>query len=544
MDPSRFDYLVSAHFDDQILPDEQVELEAALLSDAENCRLFWQHAQYEHSLREAGLRRIGIDGSLSEHSELVPDAPPGISAASPRSKSWSERATRRALPPSVQPTRRRSGWFSKHNPRNSIIITAVLFLAVGIILGSLSLPVDTNDGARDTAEKPDSTKHVAILNGERGVTWIEGERTKAWDPRLWPGEKLVIDAGLIELKYLTGARVVIEGPAEFVVGMPDPAERQARMSGDAASLSVLANGGFLGVGRLVARCDAPMSKGFVIVTRNATVVDLGTVFAVSVDEQEQVATHVLEGAVELHGSLTRRRLSVGQSATIRGNEVSVTEPGADALASRYVSLLEPLRAVAATRILSINWTGNAPSGQRKFVAAGAADNGRVGLWNQLSTAVVGHSQPFRRLHYHDRSLAKGMAVEFPTPINSWTLKSDEGELSIFSGHINTRADDVGCRIKITGVIRGRKYDLYLYAARRVGPLRTEFTVAGSTKAIAASSETSRFAEDINYVVFRGVEPDKDGGIEIGFGGEQAGHFSALQLIEQEPLTDRGAAPES
>ncbi|MCG8587308.1 MAG: hypothetical protein MI757_21595, partial [Pirellulales bacterium] len=126
-----------------------------------------------------------------------------------------------------------------------------------------------------------------------------------------------------------GAKVVIEGPAEFVVGGKQEAEggkegnrhqgTKAQIEGKSARSSSpqssplnphpsSANSGYLSLGRLVARCDSPESKGLSIVTPTARVVDLSTEFAVEVRRDGKTKLHVFEGKVELNsdeGKTTR-----------------------------------------------------------------------------------------------------------------------------------------------------------------------------------------------------------------------------------------------
>ena len=236
---------------------------------------------------------------------------------------------------------RRAAWFSKHISRDSIVITAVLFLAVGLVLGRLYMSNGTDDGTRKTAEKPaPAAKHVAILNGESEVTWIEGQRTKAHDPRLWPGEKLVIDGGLIDLKYLTGARVVIEGPAEFVVGGTEAQGKEiARSSSPHPSRLTpqsSANSGYLARGKLVARCKTKASKGFTIHTPHAQVVDLGTEFGVDVKLGGAIRLLVFEGKVDAvpqrDGSWASRTLVANEAMTIDRDSTEVPVQSATLLA--------------------------------------------------------------------------------------------------------------------------------------------------------------------------------------------------------------------
>ncbi|MCG8586627.1 MAG: FecR family protein, partial [Pirellulales bacterium] len=87
------------------------------------------------------------------------------------------------------------------------------------------------------------------------------------------------------------------------------------------------NSGYLILGKLVARCEPPESKGFAIFTPNARVVDLGTEFGIEVDERgSEVA--VLTGEVELtsaaaDGTKQTIRLAKDEGASVAAESGSV-----------------------------------------------------------------------------------------------------------------------------------------------------------------------------------------------------------------------------
>ncbi|MBN1763887.1 MAG: NPCBM/NEW2 domain-containing protein [Sedimentisphaerales bacterium] len=89
---------------------------------------------------------------------------------------------------------------------------------------------------------------------------------------------LLLKSGLIEIEFNYGARVVIEGPCEFMC--------------KAANLI------YLDYGRLYARVPEK-ATGFTVDTRNARIVDLGTEFGVKENIDETTELHVVKGRTTL-----------------------------------------------------------------------------------------------------------------------------------------------------------------------------------------------------------------------------------------------------
>lgn len=86
------------------------------------------------------------------------------------------------------------------------------------------------------------------------------------------------------IEFATGARVVLEAPAEFV---PQSAGRS-----------------LLTRGRLVAHVPA-RATGFTVATPMVEVIDLGTEFGVQVDDARSTDVHVLRGEVEVKRVVVR-----------------------------------------------------------------------------------------------------------------------------------------------------------------------------------------------------------------------------------------------
>ena len=162
------------------------------------------------------------------------------------------------------------------------------------------------------------------------------------------GQRYSLTAGLLEITYGSGARVILEGPCEYEVDSR--------------------RGGYLTIGRLTARVEAgggesgsreigesgnredhpgdsttpiPRSQSpvplFAVRTPSAVVTDLGTEFGVEVDERGRTMTQVFVGSVRLasiaaDGAVRAEQvLSAGQLGTASAvGEVAVSAPAVGA----------------------------------------------------------------------------------------------------------------------------------------------------------------------------------------------------------------------
>ncbi len=171
---------------------------------------------------------------------------------------------------------------------------------------------------------------VGRITGMVDVKWSD-------DPRYLPPpdfahvpleRKYKLDAGLMEITYDTGAKVILQGPCTYEV------ESTA--------------GGYLSLGKLTAKVEAVEGKGsrskvqgprpslhpssfilhpsslFFVRTPTAVVTDLGTEFGVEVDESGITESHVFQGKVEVRltgGEGEARAIQLG------ANESARVEPG-------------------------------------------------------------------------------------------------------------------------------------------------------------------------------------------------------------------------
>jgi hypothetical protein len=119
---------------------------------------------------------------------------------------------------------------------------------------------------------------VARLGESSECRWASSEAPRSAGDALLAGETLKLDAGVLELELTKGTRIAIHAPAEIGVRST--------------------NGVFLRSGKLVAKVP-PSAIGFQVETSQATVVDLGTEFAVEVRPSGATAVSVITGIVDV-----------------------------------------------------------------------------------------------------------------------------------------------------------------------------------------------------------------------------------------------------
>jgi hypothetical protein len=153
-------------------------------------------------------------------------------------------------------------------------------------------------GWRQDKRKGATSKAVAMLNRVVDVKWNSSDEAPTTGAPLDAG-RLRLDSGLAQVVFYSGARVVIEGPADFQIVSPTEASCQ--------------------MGRLTAEVP-PQARGFQISTPHMSVTDLGTVFGVEVEESA-TELHVFRGAVEFLpiGGTRKQKLQEGFGAVAEGS---------------------------------------------------------------------------------------------------------------------------------------------------------------------------------------------------------------------------------
>lgn len=132
-----------------------------------------------------------------------------------------------------------------------------------------------------------------------------GAATVPVGSELFAGQQVHLEAGLAELHFACGARVILEGPARFAL------VSRGRL--------------FLYQGRLAARVPAE-AAGFAVAAPGVVIIDRGTEFGLWVEPQGPIEVHVLDGCVDLQpegeekpagsAATSAKRLRAGQAVRV------------------------------------------------------------------------------------------------------------------------------------------------------------------------------------------------------------------------------------
>jgi hypothetical protein len=229
------------------------------------------------------------------------------------------------------------GWLRRlGRPVPLACLVAGVVLTAGLTAFAL---VRIDAAARARISAAPTAHSVAFIADVHDVRWGRGPAAADVGDFLASGAQLEIRAGLVELTYLSGAKVVVEGPASFVVTGP-------------AS-------GRLDDGRIVAKTDHPAHSPaatkkslFTVHTPRGVIDDLGTEFGVEVPREGDESVHVFEGLVDVRtaspGEKSARpasaamRLSAGQAATV-GMAAGVQRLAASSTTGRFTRRLPEAR---------------------------------------------------------------------------------------------------------------------------------------------------------------------------------------------------------
>ena len=177
--------------------------------------------------------------------------------------------------------------------RHGLIIGAAASLLLGILgwqyISMLSKvnrlhaiaarPDPAGQQARQDAEIAKNSRassSAARVTGVIDCEWPDGVSPLKFGDVLTPGDRLQLEKGLLQLTFDMGAKVVVEGPSDFVVASPNSATLDAGK---------------------IAAVVPPSGRGYTVLTPTAEVVDLGTEFGVTVNDEGASEVHVFEGDV-------------------------------------------------------------------------------------------------------------------------------------------------------------------------------------------------------------------------------------------------------
>lgn len=261
MNNPRLPQLVERYFDREASVDEITELQTLLKENAEARERFWKAAEWHALFRQWGEQEWGREVAKAQRPAM-----PVVS---------------RPVPPA------RGNTAVKRSTRRKIVRFPFAQWATGIAAAAAVILFLTLQPRGP----------VATLDQVAHVTWKSGKFEAAG--RLKPG-LFQLETGAAVIAFDRGARVVVEGPAEFELR-------------DDNSMTLRSG---------KARAHVPESAhGFKLQTPRFTAVDLGTEFGCDVSPDGAGELHVFEGKVDLHSGPARKssiQLSENQAMRLEG----------------------------------------------------------------------------------------------------------------------------------------------------------------------------------------------------------------------------------
>jgi hypothetical protein len=263
---ARLEYLINRHFDELLTGDEREELERMLLESSAARARFWEMARVHAVLRQWGQEEWGRKDGAQAHLRVLPSPPRAARIRSMRPCS--------AAPSPVNP------WWP---------LAAAAFVIGFLVWTYLPQPIAEEHG-------------VAVLTHASDVVWGRGsEGTKAG--AVLPPGWLHVKSGILQVEFSRGARVVLEGPADFC------------LTSD--------NSGKLTRGRLTAVVPEP-AHGFAVQTPEFTAVDHGTKFGCLVPDTGPQELHVFGGQVGMvaeGATAETRSLRANEAVRVAGDKI-------------------------------------------------------------------------------------------------------------------------------------------------------------------------------------------------------------------------------
>jgi hypothetical protein len=261
MSDERTQLLLQRYFDQMLTAEERHELSTMLLASPRARDDFWDLARWNALIRQWGEAEWGRRDAESLTLRPLPAVP------EPR------KAPRKVVP----------------FPRSVWKTSVATLAAAAAVAFFISLPslLPWNRKAPVVS--------VAVLTHSADAVWSESGAGKLRGESLTAGW-LHLKSGAVQIEFSRGARVVLEGPADFQL--------------------LTDNSAFLGSGKLRAQVPEP-AHGFTVKTSAFAVVDYGTEFGCSLPPVGAPQLHVFNGLVGLQGvQSAERKLRQNQAVQI------------------------------------------------------------------------------------------------------------------------------------------------------------------------------------------------------------------------------------
>jgi len=277
MEPNRLETLLNHYFDHALGAGEKQELESTLLASAEAREVFWEMSRWHGAIRQWGEEEGGRREAVQARTTVSP-APPLRVFPSPSRQGPAPGARGKSF---RRPSNPSKAWWP-------------LAVAASVVLGLFAWML------WPPAKSIEKAKEFAVLRHAATVVWAD-ETSAPKQGAALRGGTLKLKSGALQLDFARGARVVLEGPAEFELLSP--------------------NSGALRSGKLFATVPTP-AHGFTVQTPTFSAVDHGTQFGCIVPVGAPPELHVFQGAVGLETTANEKReLHERQAVRLAGTQV-------------------------------------------------------------------------------------------------------------------------------------------------------------------------------------------------------------------------------
>jgi len=207
----------------------------------------------------------------------------------------------------------------------SLAVGAALVIAIGVYW---NIPSNSDDSTGEV---------VAQLTELNDIQWMDSTEQTAAGDSITIGERIELASGSAELRFSSGARMEVFGPAIL----------QPLTSNSARLL----------MGQVQLFAETPESKGFTLQTPSTNFVDIGTAFRAAVASDGLCLLEVSEGEVDvvMQGTEVVPRVRAGESLYVEPGERGVTtriEQGEGTPAFQFPTIAPPSSEDYADRALA------------------------------------------------------------------------------------------------------------------------------------------------------------------------------------------------
>lgn len=218
----------------------------------------------------------------------------------------------------------------------------------------------TDVAARDDERE---SKVIGRVSGLSHPVWAPDATPLKFGDRVRRGQTIALESGVVELLLSTGAKVTIEGPAQF--------------EAHSALETILSRG------RLAAAAPR-VARGYTVVTPTAELVDIGTQFGVVVEDTGDSELHVFDGDVVARSRLVSKGgalVHAKQDEAMRFVSSSPEPQRVKFREQQFVRQVTPL--YEPSELPALPTTKSLVQWYAADMCKDVVDGGRVGTWGDL-----------------------------------------------------------------------------------------------------------------------------------------------------------------